>query len=105
MLMYYGQATPEKQAIILGDRILSFRMIATGIRSVEIALAESSLDAGHVVAVRIDNHARHLIIVSALYRLGIVSISVSGAEDLSKAGVKVDAIISDPTNPFRALDV
>ena len=100
MLMYYAQSNPEKQAIILPDRIISFGMIATGIRSVEVAIAEASLDSRHVVAVRIENRTRHLIVVSALYRLGIVSVSVVGNEDLSKAGVKVDAIISDRNQPF-----
>src|ERR1035437_8519099 len=100
MLMYYAQSNPEKQAIILPDRIISFGMIATGIRSVEVAIAEASLDSRHVVAVRIDNRTRHLIVVRALYRLGIVSVSVEGKEDLSKAGVKVDAIISDLNQPF-----
>src|SRR5450631_813170 len=100
MLMYYAQSNPEKQAIILPDRIISFGMIGTGIRSVEVAIAEASLDSRHTVAVRIENRSRHLIVVSALYRLGIVSVSVLGKEDLSKAGVKVDAIISDLNQPF-----
>ena len=100
MLMYYAQSNPEKQAIILRDRMVSFGMIATGIRSVEVAIAEASLGSRHVVAVRIDNHTRHLIVVSALYRLGIVSVSVVGHEDLPKAGGKADAIISDRNQSF-----
>lgn len=100
MLMYYAQSNPEKQAIILLDRIISFGMLGAGIRSVEMAVAEASLDSRHVVAVRIENRARHLIVVSALYRLGIVSVSVVGGEDLSKAGVKIDAVISDLNQPF-----
>ncbi len=39
MLMFYARSNPEKQAIILPDRIVSFGMIATGIRSVEVATA------------------------------------------------------------------
>jgi long-chain acyl-CoA synthetase len=100
MLMFCAQSNPEKQAIILPDRIISYGMIATGICSVEVAITEASLDSRHIVAVRIENRARHLIVLSALYRLGIVSISVLGTEDLSKAGVKVDAIISDRIQPF-----
>ena len=95
MLMYYAQSSPEKQAIILPDRIVSFGMIGSGIRSIEVAIAEASLDSRNTVAVRIENRARHLIVVSALYRLGIVSVSVTGNEELAKAGVKVDAVISD----------
>jgi hypothetical protein len=74
-------------------------MIATGIQSVEVAISEASLDSRHVVAVRIDNQIRHLIVVGALYRLGIVSVSVMGNEDLSKAGLKIDAIITDRNQP------
>jgi hypothetical protein len=40
MLMYYAQPIPQKQAIILPDRIVSFEMIGRGIRSVETAIAE-----------------------------------------------------------------
>ena len=103
MLMYYAQSNPEKQAIILPDRGVSFGMIGAGIRSVEVAITEASLDSRHIVAVRITNQARHLIVVSALYRLGIVSISVTGEEDLPKAGVKVDAVISDENQPLVGL--
>jgi acyl-coenzyme A synthetase/AMP-(fatty) acid ligase len=100
MLMYYARANAEKQAIILVDRILSFGMIASGIRSVEMAITEASLEPRHIVAVRIENQARHLIVVSALYRLGIVSVSVTGGYDLTQAGVNVDAIISDKNEPM-----
>jgi acyl-coenzyme A synthetase/AMP-(fatty) acid ligase len=100
MLMYYAQSNPEKQAVILPDRIVSFGMLGTGIRSAEVAIAELSLNSRHIVAVRIESRTRHLIVVSALYRLGIVSLSVLGNEDLAKAGVKVDAVISDRNQPF-----
>jgi acyl-coenzyme A synthetase/AMP-(fatty) acid ligase len=100
MLMYYARSNPEKQAIILLDRIVTFGMIERGIRSAEVAIAEASLDPSHTVAVRIENHSRHLIIVSALYRMGIVSVSVVGNEDMSAAGAKIDAIISDENKPL-----
>ena len=54
MLMYYAQSNPEKQAIILLDRIISFGMLGAGICWVEMAVAEASLDLRHVVAVRIE---------------------------------------------------
>jgi acyl-coenzyme A synthetase/AMP-(fatty) acid ligase len=98
--MYYARANAEKQAIILVDRILSFGMIASGIRSVEMAITEASLEPQHIVAVRIENQARHLIVVSALYRLGIVSVSVTGRYDLAQTGVSVDAVISDKNEPM-----
>ncbi len=100
MIMYYGHSNPEKQAIILVDRVVSYRMLASGIRSVETAVIEAGLDRHHIVAIRVDNQTRHLIVVSALYRLGIVSVSVTDHMDLAKAGVKVDALISDKNQPL-----
>ena len=44
MIMYYGHSNPEKQAIILVDRVVSYRMLASGIRSVETAIIEAGLD-------------------------------------------------------------
>ena len=38
MLMYYGRSNPEKQAIIFADRMVSFGMLASGIRSVKVAV-------------------------------------------------------------------
>jgi acyl-coenzyme A synthetase/AMP-(fatty) acid ligase len=100
MIMYYGHSNPEKQAIILVDRVVSYRMLASGIRSVETAVIEAGLDRRHIVAIRVDSQTRHLIVVSALYRLGIVSVSVTDDMDLAKAGVKVDALIGDKNQPL-----
>ena len=103
MIMYYGHSNPEKQAIILVDRVVSYRMLASGIRSVETAVIETGLDKRNIVAVRVENQIRHLILASALYRLGIVSVSVTERMDLAKAGVKVDALISDKNQPLPNL--
>src|SRR5262249_49849867 len=103
MIMYYGQSNPEKQAIILVDRVVSYRMLASGIRSVETAINEAGLDTRHIVAVRVENEIRHIIVVSALYRLGIVSVSVTEHMDLATAGVKADALISDKSQPLPNL--
>ena len=100
MFMYYGRTNPEKQAIILADRVVTFGMLASGIRSVAGEIEASGLGRTQTVAVRIESPSRHIIVVSALYRLGIVSLSVSGTGDLPPAGVRIDAIISDEDRGF-----
>jgi acyl-coenzyme A synthetase/AMP-(fatty) acid ligase len=100
MFMYYGRTNPEKQAIILADRVVTFGMLASGIRSVAAEIEASGLNRTHTVAVRVESPSRHIIVVSALYRLGIVSLSASGSGDLSQPGVTIDAIISDEDKVF-----
>jgi acyl-coenzyme A synthetase/AMP-(fatty) acid ligase len=103
MLMYYGRANPEKQAIILSDRIVSFGMLASAIRSVEKAILQASISKRDVVAILIKNQIRHLLVVSALYRLGIVSVSVVDYPNQ----LNITAIITDEVlavaNPVRVV--
>ena len=94
-LVNYGTSNPEKLAIHLPDRAVTFGMVASGIRSVTSALLSSGIDRGQIIGVRIENQIRHLIVVCALYRLGIASVSLSGQEDPTNAGFKIDATISD----------
>ncbi len=100
MFMYYGRSNPEKQAIILSDRVVTFGMLAAGIRSVAAEIEAAGINRTQTVAVRIESPTRHIIVVSALYRLGIVSLSVSETGDLGHTGVKIDAIISDEDKVF-----
>ncbi len=94
-LMNHGASNPEKVAIQLPDRAVTFGMVASGIRSVTSAILSSGIERGQTIGVRIENQIRHLIVVSALYRLGVVSVSLSGQEDPISAGFKIDATISD----------
>ena len=95
MIFYYANATPEKPAVILADRIVTYRMMAAGIRSVESVLRDKGLAAGQIVGVKIDSPARHLIVTCALYRLGVVLVSVIGKMDVSETGVKLQVMITD----------
>jgi acyl-coenzyme A synthetase/AMP-(fatty) acid ligase len=95
MILYFGRAMPEKQAIVLSDRVVSFGMLAMGIRSVETAIKAAGITPAETVGIRIESPTRHVIVASALYRLGIVSVSLNGNEDLSNAGLKIDVSISD----------
>ena len=58
MIMFYGRSNPEKQAIILIDRIVTFKMLAFGIRSVEKAILQSSIGKHDIVGVQINNQIR-----------------------------------------------
>ena len=95
MIFCYANVIPEKPAIIMADRIVTFRMMAAGIRSVEGVLQDKHLAPGEIVAVKIDSPVRHLIVTCALFRQGVVSVSALPKMDVSKAGVKLQAMITD----------
>lgn len=69
-------STPEKPAIMLPDRIITYRMLVDGVASVQRMLATLSLDRQKPVGIVIDNPARHIIFILALIRGGVTSASL-----------------------------
>ncbi|HEY7992458.1 MAG TPA: class I adenylate-forming enzyme family protein [Stellaceae bacterium] len=94
-IMFHARAMPEKPAIVLGDRVLTYGMLAQGIVSVENRILTTSLKRGDVAAVVMDNPTRHFIVVFALYRLGITSVSISRMDNMAGSGLKIAAVLGD----------
>lgn len=94
-IMFHARTIPEKPAIVLGDRVLSYSMLAQGIVSVENRILTTSLKRGDIAAVVIDNPTRHFIVVFALYRLGIASVSISRMDNMKGSGLTLAAVLAD----------
>jgi acyl-coenzyme A synthetase/AMP-(fatty) acid ligase len=71
-----ARTDPHKPAILLPDRVITYGMIATGTLSVEQKLKQLGVTRGEWAAIDIANPARHLILLLALWRLGIPSASI-----------------------------
>lgn len=95
MISYYARWVPEKPAIILADRAITFDMLAAGIESVTETLGENGLTRGSIVGIRIDSPIRHIIVACALYRLGIVSVTLTADVDLASSGARLAAMVTD----------
>lgn len=89
MILYHARATPEHAAIALPDRMVTYRMLGHGILSAERRLTEARATPSDLVGIDIDNPIRHLILICALYRLGIASLSLRGTADgpLDRLGI------------------
>lgn len=106
-ILFRARAQPETPAIILEDRVVTYAMLREGIASCAQRLAGMNFDRGGVVSVMVNNPIRHLVLCFALYRLGIVSLSLdhhqSGVRAIKVAAVLGDAEaqgLPDPTNRF-----
>ena len=95
MISYYARWVPEKPAIILAERSIPYAMLTAGIDGVTETLGEKGLTRGSVVAIRIEDQLRHLIVACALYRLGIVSVTLTADGDLASSGVRLSAMVTD----------
>lgn len=79
--------TPERNAILLSDRAITYRMLLDGINSVQVALSKLSLDRDRPIGVLINSPARHIIVSLALAKSGYCSVALRS--DLLRDGARV----------------
>jgi acyl-coenzyme A synthetase/AMP-(fatty) acid ligase len=98
-IFFHAGVTPHKLAMGLGDRAVTYEIVARGILVAEERLRESGLTKSDLVAVQIENPIAHVIVVSALYRAGIVSVSIEAPNALTSSGLPASVVLTDsPTN-------
>jgi len=81
-ILHHALTRPEKPAIILADRVATYGMMAQGMLCVEQRLRALALERSELVSVAIENPIRHMIVASALFRLGHPIISAVKTADL-----------------------
>lgn len=97
-----ARSDPLKPAVMLADRVITYGMILSGLLSIESKLRQHGVSRRDVVAVDVGNPARHLIVILALWRLGIASASIR--PDLIKAAASAGftLMLSDSASPTHA---
>lgn len=98
MICHHALSMPDKPAIVLADRVVTYGMVARGILSVETRLAALDLEPGALLAVAIASPIRHLIVAAALYRRGHPTLSVSRTGDIPAIGLPITAILEGDRN-------
>lgn len=107
MSVWYGilaraRSDPLRPAVLLADRAITYGMILSGTLSAESRLRQLGVTRRDVVAVDVGNPARHLIIVLALWRLGIASASIRPDLIEAAASAGFTLLLSDTASPPQA---
>ena len=95
-ILFQAQMRPEQPAIVLAGRLATYSMIARGIAGVEARLRSLGFQPGELVAVALASPVSQIIVVAALFRLGVASVSVERGERLRAAGLAARACLQDP---------
>ena len=99
-LLYHARVEPERPAVVLADRVVTYGMLARVLHAIEIRLAQAKLAKGDLVGIRLDNPARYLAMLIALHRSGLVSVALG--DDVSvTAALPLKAIASERIEPPR----
>ena len=101
-IFLHAAAAPRKLAMALADRSVTYEMVASGIIAAEERLREIGLTKTDLVAIQIDNPIIHLMVISALYRAGIVSVSIEAPDALTASGLAASVILTDSTTPIES---
>jgi acyl-CoA synthetase (AMP-forming)/AMP-acid ligase II len=100
MLFHHALARPEKPAIVLPDRVVTYDMMAQGILRVEHRIRLLGLSPGALVSISIDNPIRHMVVGAALFRLGHPVVAVARPEQAIALDLPVGAFLHEPGVPF-----
>ncbi|MDB5652248.1 MAG: putative AMP-dependent ligase [Hyphomicrobiales bacterium] len=67
---------PDKPAMLLADRIVTYRMLVGSTLAVAAKLRQLELTKHDLVAIDVNDPARHVVVALALFQLGIPSVSI-----------------------------
>jgi len=100
LIFHHALARPEKPAIILADRVVTYDMMAQGILRAQVRVAALGLGPGAPVCVALDSPIRQMILGAALFRLGHAVIPVAHPDDVLPLQLPVGAFLHDPGVPL-----
>jgi acyl-CoA synthetase (AMP-forming)/AMP-acid ligase II len=99
-VFHHALTFPEKPAIVLADRVVTYGMVAQGIMRVERRVRALGLPPGSLVCVTLASPIRHLIVAAALFRLGHPMMSTSRTNEAIALRLPVAAFLETPGAPF-----
>lgn len=95
-LFHHALTRPERPAIILADRVVTYDMMVQGMLRAEERIRALTLAPGSLVSVSLNNPIRHLIVGAALFRLGHPVVSVSRPADVIPLNLPITAFLHEP---------
>jgi acyl-coenzyme A synthetase/AMP-(fatty) acid ligase len=93
-ILYNTRMQPQRPAIVLVDRTITYGMLAAGIESCARQLLPLKLTGGAPVAIAVKSPLRQVVLSYALLRIGMPSMSIGGIAHLPQ-GLGVAAVLAD----------
>jgi acyl-coenzyme A synthetase/AMP-(fatty) acid ligase len=94
-ILFHTRAQPQRPAIVLVDRAITYGMLGAGIDSCARQLAALGLDGGAPVAIAVASPLRQMVLSLALLRVGIPSLSIERTATVPR-DMGFAAVLCDP---------
>ncbi len=96
LILHHALTQPEKPAMVLPDRVVTYGMVAQGMLRIERRVRALALKPGALLCITIESPIRHMIVAAALFRLGHPTMSASRATDVVPLGLPIAAFFEAP---------
>ncbi len=100
LILHHALSRPEKPAIILPDRVVTYDMMAQAILRVQERLRALALAPGTLLCLSTASPIRHMILGAAAFRLGHPIVGAGHPNDLVALQLPVGAFLHDPGISF-----
>lgn len=100
LVFHHALSRPEKPAIILPDRVVTYDMMAQGILRAEDRIRSLALAPGALVCLSLDSPIRQMIVGAALFRLGHPVLLAPKPATADALRLPVAAYLHDPGEPL-----
>src|SRR4051812_7923148 len=96
LIFHHALTRPEKPAVIVADRAVTYAMVAQAILRVEKRVLALTLPQHSLVCVTLTNPIRHMVVAAALFRCGHQVMSATQATDVARLQLPVAAFLEAP---------
>ncbi len=94
-VLYHARMSPHRPAIAYTGGVATYGMVADAIHAAARRIGELGLEAQMLVAIDVRNPFQHLVLILALERCGITSVSLHTVYSAVVSGLVPDAVILD----------
>lgn len=101
LIFHHARVRPEKPAIILADRVVTYDMMAQGILRVERRVRTLNFAPGALIGIAIESPIRHMIVAAALFRLGHPSLSIRRIVDVLPLALPISGFLHGSNEAFH----
>jgi acyl-coenzyme A synthetase/AMP-(fatty) acid ligase len=98
-IAFQAKLSPDEPAVIFPGGMATYRRLVECVESASQHVLRTSLSRGQIAALQIRHPLLHLVVILALHRCGVASLTLQSDHLITKAQLSYDALISDQFQP------
>ncbi len=94
-IVFQGKLSPDEPAVVFPGGMATYRVLIGCVEAASQHVLRAGLKKGQVVGVEIRHPLLHLVVILALHRCGIASLTLQTSYLIQQANLKIDKLLSD----------